>query len=869
MEHIVFGILAHVDSGKTTLSEALLFLSGAIKKAGRVDKGDTCLDNYALERTRGITIFSKQAEFEACGKGFTLLDTPGHIDFSAEMERTLSVLDYTVLVISATGGIESHTRTLWNLLKRYEIPTFIFVNKMDSFVGEEKDIEELIKQELGGGIVKLTENPDEAEKNELEEIAVCDENLLEEFLETGKLKKESIKKAIKERKIFPCFFGSALKLDGTEEFLKGFAEYTDMPEYGKEFGARVFKIARDENDNRLAYIKITGGELMPKTKIGDEKIQQIRVYSGEKYELKEKAGAGEVCAVTGLLKPMAGDGLGFLEGKNIKPVLEQVMSYRVILDENVPPVSAFLKLKELSEEIPELGVKYSKESKEISVSLMGEVQIEIITSLIRDKYGFDVSFGEGSILYKETIIEPIEGVGHFEPLGHYAEVHLRLEPAERGSGISIGSELSEDALAANWQKLIFSHVAEKQHKGVLTGSPVTDIKITLTSGRAHLKHTEGGDFRQAVYRAIRHGLMRAKSALLEPIYEFNLEIPKDAVGRAMTDISAMKGKFEAPEINGDKVFLTGRLPANELKDYRLVLRSYTGGEGSMELSFAGYDFCHNQEEIIEKTGYYPEADMENTADSVFCSHGAGFVVPWDSVSEYMHLPYSLREGQEENENEKFLRYATEVERQTGREREEIFLGTEEIDSILGQAVSSNKKKEAETARNRWKRYKAKRDEGGASSYEVWKEKKTAGGEEFLLVDGYNIIFAWKDLRELAEVNIDSARDKLIEVLVNYQGYKACRLLLVFDAYRVKGGRESIVKYAGIDVIYTKEAETADEYIAKTGKKLASEGRVTVATSDSLVQMIIFGSGAIRMSANELENEVRYTEEKIRESGRVI
>lgn len=865
MGHIVFGILAQVDAGKTTLSESLLLSAGVLKKAGRVDKKDAFLDNYELERERGITIFSKQAEFQAFGKDFTLLDTPGHVDFSVEMERVLSVLDVAVLVISASAGVQSQVSAIWKLLKHYDIPAFIFVNKMDQpDTSKEKILIEL-KEKLDSNIIDYVDaNSDKAGYEKfLEEVSLCDEAVLEAYMETGSVDFADIQNLVRNRKFFPVFFGSALKNEGVDEFLKSFASLVIPPVYGSEFSARVFKIARDDAGNRLTYMKLMGGSLSVREMIGDEKVTGIRIYSGEKYENRDRVEAGEVCVVTGLKGTKAGGGLGSLSGSEIGSVLKQVMSYKVELPEDEPAHVFLPKIREISEEIPELSVKYSKEKKEITISLMGEVQTEVLKHLIKERYNVDIGFGEGHTLYKETIADTVYGVGHFEPLRHYAEVELRLEPAERGSGLSFASEVSEDELSLNYQRLIISHLEEKEYKGVLTGSPITDMKITLVAGRAHLKHTEGGDFRQATYRAVRQGLMQARSVLLEPVYEFKLEVPEEAIGRAMTDIGKMNGSFTSPENMSGKAVLTGKVPVSEVKNYALELRAYTKGEGVLTLTPSDYEVCHNAEEVIEATGYYPEADIENTADSVFCSHGAGFVVPWNEVINYMHLPYFGDTKEEESEEEAFLRYANRLPSQVGSGKGEVFLGTDEIDSILKSAVSSNKKKAEESARNRWKG-RARADEYPEVHTDTKRVRSSIGKDDYLLVDGYNIIFAWQELKELADINIDSARDKLIEKLANYQGYRGCKLILVFDAYKVKGGKENVIKQGDMWIVYTKEAETADRYIAKASLELTDKGMVRVATSDALIQMIIFGSGAVRTSARELEAEVKYVEGQISE-----
>lgn len=863
MGHIVFGILAQVDAGKTTLSESLLLSAGVLKKAGRVDKKDAFLDNYELERERGITIFSKQAEFQAFGKDFTLLDTPGHVDFSVEMERVLSVLDVAVLVISASAGVQSQVSAIWKLLKHYDIPAFIFVNKMDQpDTSKEKILIEL-KEKLDSNIIDYADaGSDKAEYDRfIEEVSLTDEMVLETYMETGNIEFADIQNLVRNRKFFPVFFGSALKYEGVDKFLESFAALVITPVYGDEFSARVFKIARDDAGNRLTYMKLMGGSLSVREMIGDEKVTGIRIYSGEKYESRDRVEAGEVCVVTGLKGTKAGGGLGSLSGSEIGSVLKQVMSYKVELPEDEPAHVFLPKIREISEEIPELSVKYLEEKKEITISLMGEVQTEVLKHLIKERYKVDIGFGEGHTLYKETIADTVYGVGHFEPLRHYAEVELKLEPAERGSGLSFASEVSEDELSLNYQRLILSHLEEKEYKGVLTGSPITDMKIILVAGRAHLKHTEGGDFRQATYRAVRQGLMQARSVLLEPVYEFMLEVPEEAIGRAMTDIGKMNGSFTSPENISGKAVLIGKVPVSEVKNYALELRAYTKGEGVLLLTPSDYEVCHNAEEVIEAIGYYPEADIENTADSVFCSHGAGFVVPWNEVINYMHLPYFGDTKEEESEEEAFLRYANRLPSQVGSDRGEVFLGTDEIDSILKSAVSSNKKKEEESARNRWKG-RGRADEYPEVSTNAKRVKSSIGKDDYLLVDGYNIIFAWQELKELADINIDSARDKLIEKLANYQGYRGCKLILVFDAYKVKGGKENVIKQGDMWIVYTKEAETADRYIAKASLELTGKGLVRVATSDALIQMIIFGSGAVRTSARELEAEVKYVEGQI-------
>lgn len=864
MEHIVFGILAQVDAGKTTLSESILYNSGVLKESGRVDKKNTFLDNYELERERGITIFSKQAEFFMLQKSFTLLDTPGHVDFSAEMERALSVIDVAILVVSASAGVQSQVINIWKLLKHYSVPAFIFVNKMDMpETSVEKTLQELRKK-LNSNIIKYISEDSEDYNKFLEDVSLCDETVLENYLETGKVNIADIKQLIYNRKLFPAFFGSALKNEGVSEFLKSFANLTLQPIYGDKFSARVFKIAKDSAGNRLTYMKISGGKLSVRESIEDEKVTGIRVYSGEKFRNLDEVSAGEVCAVTGLKNTKAGMGLGELSGTEIGNVIKQVMSYRVKLPEETS-VHAFLpKILELSEEIPELSVNHL--NNDITISLMGEVQIEILKHIVKERYDVEMELEEGIPLYRETIAETVYGVGHFEPLKHYAEVELRLEPTERGNGLIFASEVNENDLAVNYQKSILNNLEKRKFKGVLTGSPITDIKITLVAGKSHLEHTEGSDFKEATYRAVRQGLMQAKNILLEPMYDFKLEVPETVLGKVMTDISQMNGKFGLPENLNGKSFIAGKIPVSEVGDYAIKLRSYTKGDGILQLTPSEYEVCHNTEEVIEKMNYYPEMDVENTADSVFCSHGTGFIVPWNEVINYMHLPYFGDEDIADDEDEEFLRYVNRPDTQVGTKKEEIFLGTDEVDKIINSAVSVNKRKEKESARNRWKRHKKSISDKFREVNEKSSRKPfgNIGENDYLIVDGYNIIFAWENLKELAGINIDSARDKLIEKLANYQGYKGCKLILVFDAYKVHGGRENIIRNGNMWTVYTREAETADQYIAKTSNELVKKGFVRVATSDALVQMIIFGGGAVRISARELKNEINYIEDLIKE-----
>ena len=875
MEKLVIGILAHVDAGKTTLSEGILYLTGKIRKLGRVDHKDAYLDTYDLERERGITIFSKQAEFELGNRGITLLDTPGHVDFSAEMERTLQVLDYAILVINGADGVQGHTMTLWRLLARYEIPTFLFINKMDQ-EGTDKDrlLAEL-KKRLSDNCVDFTwENAKEEQEEKaefLEEVSVCEEKLLEKYLETEKISVADIRRVIRQRKLFPCYFGSALKMTGVEEFLQGLEKYCETPSYPAEFGAKVFKIARDDQGNRLSYMKITGGTLKVKELLTDtEKADQIRIYSGAKFELAKEAEAGCICAVTGLSETYPGEGFG-IEKDSQMPVLEPVLNYKIELPDDCDVHQMLKKLKELEEEEPELHIVWNEQLGEIHAMLMGEVQIEILKHLIWERFHVAVEFGTGNIVYKETIAEPVEGVGHFEPLRHYAEVHLLLEPGEPGSGLQFFTACSEDVLDRNWQRLILTHLEEREHPGVLTGSPITDMQITLLTGRAHLKHTEGGDFRQATYRAVRQGLKKSKSVLLEPYYEFRLEIPAEMVGRAMTDIQNMHGKFEAPQAEEDMMILKGTAAVSQMRDYQTQVTSYTKGKGRLFCALKGYAPCPDQEEIVETIGYDSERDLENPTGSVFCAHGAGFVVPWYEVEDYMHLE-SMQEssftedvdfqmgnpaytasgsGREEKGNTSGAGYRLPKNAGVGSYEDE-----EELKAIFERTFGPVKRyKEPPLKRT----FSAKSDSYSnyrSSSASKKKEK------EYLLVDGYNIIYAWEDLKELADVNLHAAQTKLMDILSNYQGFKKCTLILVFDAYKVEGHIEEVLTYHNIFVVYTKEAETADQYIEKTVHKIGRDNQVTVATSDGLEQIIIMGQGASRLSARGLREEIETTQNQI-------
>lgn len=863
-EKLTLGILAHVDAGKTTLAESILYLRGSIRKIGRVDHGDAFLDNYELERSRGITIFSKQARLTLGNREVTLLDTPGHVDFSAEMERTLQVLDAAVLVISGADGVQGHVETLWKLLKYYQIPVFLFVNKMDQEGTDREKLLSELKKRLDGNCVDF--NQEETDYAAFaEEAAMSDEKLLEEYLESGSVDRKLLKKAIADRKLFPCFFGSALKIQGVEELLKGLETYASTSPYRKNFSARVYKISRDEAGNRLTHLKVTGGVLkvkMPLTnrregleesEIWEEKADQIRLYSGAGYQAVNEAGPGSICAVTGLSRTFAGEGLGE-EAEGNLPILEPVLTYRIELPEGTNVHETFLKLLKLEEEIPELHIVWNERLGEIHAQVMGEVQIEILKSLIRDRFQLDVEFGDGNIVYKETILEPVEGVGHFEPLRHYAEVHLLLEPAERGSGLSFDTVCSEDVLDRNWQRLILTHLEEKKHLGVLTGSEITDMKITLLTGRAHIKHTEGGDFRQATYRAVRQGLRKAKSILLEPVYEYRLEVPADLVGRAMADIQRMNGKFSGPELEGEMAVLTGTAPVSAMRGYPREVTAYSRGRGRISVALSGYESCHNGEEIAALSGYDPDGDMENPTGSVFCAHGAGFVVDWDQVEDYMHLESAWGNGGEKTEPEG-LPVTESIRRQRAAEAE-TYASEEELKAIFERTYGPVKKE-----RGSFEKRVRRSSPESVSAYRPI--KKEMPQEQYLLVDGYNIIFSWEDLNELSRVNMEGARSKLADLLCNYQGYRKCHVILVFDAYKVEGNHGEVVKYHNIHIVYTKEAETADQYIEKTVHAIGRKYGVTVATSDGLEQVIILGQGARRLSARGLREEIEAASTEIR------
>ena len=915
---LAVGILAHVDAGKTTLAEGILYKTGQIRKAGRVDHKDAFLDTEELEKARGITIFSKQAVLKLNETEVTLLDTPGHVDFSAEMERTLQVMDYAVLLISGADGVQGHVETLWRLLARYEIPVFLFINKMDQPGTDAEKLLEELQSRLSEHCLNFSQDLQNAEL--LEELAMCDEDVLEQYLETGSVEEDQIRTMIAERKVFPCCFGSALKMEGVTKFLKILDRFTKTPEYGGDFGARVFKISRDTAGNRLTHLKITGGVLKVKQMLGEEKADQIRIYSGAGYTVVQEAPAGTICAVTGLNSTFSGQGIGN-ETEAEKPVLEPVLTYRIELPPDCDVHQMLGKLRQLEEEIPELHIVWNERLAEIHAQVMGEVQIEILKSLIHERFGEWVEFGAGNIVYKETITDTVEGVGHFEPLRHYAEVHLLLEPGEPGSGLVFDTDCSEDILSKNWQRLVLTHLEEKVHRGVLIGAPITDMKITLKSGRAHVKHTEGGDFRQSVYRAVRQGLMQAHSVLLEPFYAFHLTIPDKMVGRAMTDLERRFAVFEGPALEDGQAILTGRAPVSALDGYQTEVTAYTGGLGQMICTLDGYGPCHNEEEIIAAAGYDPDADLANPSGSVFCTHGAGFVVNWDEVKDYMHLESCLGASNGKRRMEAIEAGARSSDGQGGGSVEEMWIGTDEVDAILARTYHANKKEDGgkrrwggtskrpvqqygagvygETARRQEavRQSDSKAGTAGASTFgNVGKSGGSVAGNaggfehagkapesgrqgsrtgsskgkmasavrEYLLVDGYNIIFSWDELNELAKINIDSARGKLLDILCDYQGSRGIEVIAVFDAYRVQGHRTEVTDYHNIHVVFTKEAETADQYIEKFAHENGRKYTVMVATSDRLEQIIIRGQGCGLYSARDFEEEVDRVKNQTRE-----
>ena len=847
-KQIVLGILAHVDSGKTTLSEAMLYRAGVTRRLGRVDHKDAFLDTDALEKARGITIFSKQALLTAGDTDITLLDTPGHVDFSTETERTLQVLDYAVLVVSGTDGVQSHTETLWRLLRRYHVPTFVFVNKMDLPGMERQELLAQLNRRLGEGFVDF--GAEQADRDEA--LALCDENLMDRMLDAGQLQDADLIPAIARRHVFPCWFGAALKLEGVDALLDGLDRYTRPAPALEAFGAKVFKVSQDEQGARLTWLRVTGGELKVKAQLTGEadgepwaeKANQLRLYSGAKYTLTEAIGPGQVCAVTGLTKARPGEGLGAERDSDL-PVLEPVLSYQVLLPEGADVHAALGKLHRLEEEEPQLHVVWNETLGEIHVQLMGEIQLEVLRSLLAERFGLEVEFGPGGILYKETITEPMEGVGHYEPLRHYAEVHLKLEPLPRGSGMQFAADCREEVLDKNWQRLVLTHLEEKQHLGVLTGSPLTDVKITLIAGRAHLKHTEGGDFRQATYRAVRQGLMLAKSQLLEPWYAFRLEVPAENIGRAMSDIQRMEGTFDPPESGEETAVLTGFAPVSTMRSYPMEVVSYTRGRGHLSLTLDGYRPCHNAQEVIAAIGYEPERDLDNPADSVFCAHGAGFVVPWDQVRSHMHVDSGWGKSTRPEQEAAVPQRRAIAYRATLEEDAELL-------KIFERTYGPIKRDPLAAFRPVQKR---ERPDFAAEQWEI--------APEYLLVDGYNIIFAWDELNALSKESLDAARHKLMDILCNYQGFQKCVLILVFDAYRVPGSPGSIEQYHNIHVVYTKEAETADMFIERVTHEIGRNRRVRVATSDGMEQIIILGHGALRVSARMFHEEVQNVEKQIR------
>jgi ribosomal protection tetracycline resistance protein len=846
MKKLVIGILAHVDAGKTTLSESLLYLSGKIRKLGRVDNKDAYLDTFELERARGITIFSKQAVLEIGDTQITLLDTPGHVDFSSEMERTLQVLDYAILVISGADGIQGHTNTLWHLLSAYHIPVFIFINKMDQEGTNQINLMAELKKQLGDGCIDFGQAGTD---KFFDQLAMCDEALMEAYLESNRIDIKKITGAIRTRKVFPCFFGSALKIEGVEVFIEGIAKYTSTPTYPEKFGAKIFKVNRDEQGNRLSHMKITGGRLKVRDVINyrefEEKVNQIRIYSGQKFMAVNEAEAGTVCAVTGLSQTKPGEGLGEEKASNM-PILEPVLTYQIKLPEGVDPRMMMPKLRLLEEEDPELRIMWDEQLQEIQIQIMGEVQIEVLQSLIQSRFGIDVSFDSGSIVYKETIENTVEGVGHFEPLGHYAEVHLLLEPKERGGGLEYAIECSDDMLAKSWKNLIMSHLKEKVHKGVLTGSAITDMKITLVSGKAHQKHTEGGDFREATYRAVRQGLKEAESILLEPFYSFQIELPENMVGRAMTDIERMHGSCQISHIENGTTVLIGSAPVATMRNYQKELTAYTKGQGRIFCSLKGYEPCHNTDEVIAEIGYDSERDVVNPTSSVFCANGSGFLVSWDEVKDYMHVESYFKNRDEHLE-------AVIGNQQSNSE--EQWLDAEEVDRILNQTYYANQGKKTV-----WQKRKTT-----AKSFHkptIYKSIPIEKKEEYLLVDAYNIIFAWSELKALAEENMDSARTRLLDILCKYQGIRENHIIAVFDAYRVERHQEEFLDYENIHLVYTREAQTADHYIERFAHDNQKKYDITVATSDNLQQIIIRGAGCAVMSARELQEEIERVNEKV-------
>ena len=843
-KHICAALLAHVDAGKTTLSEALLYESGVIRTRGRVDHKDAFLDTSPLERERGITIFSKQACFSYGNMDVTMLDTPGHVDFSSEMERTLQVIDYAVLIISGTDGVQGHTETVWKLLQKYRIPTFFFVNKMDLPGADKAAVLKELQAKLSPYCVDFTEE----EGLLCENVAMCEETLLETYLEEGTfdLKKE-VRRLVSGTLLYPCYFGSALQNEGVEALLEGLESYTKMPEYQKEFAGKVYKITRDDAGQRLTHMKLTGGELKLRDEIeGIGKVNEIRVYSGEKYTRQQEVKAGDICAVPGFTDTYAGQGVG-KEADFCANQLAPVCNYQILLPEGTEEAIAWRQLKQLEEEDPNLHLSWQAQTREIFIQPMGEVQLEVIKRMVSERYGMDIAFGSATILYRETIENTVIGMGHFEPLRHYAEVHLKMEPLPRGSGLQFVTECSEDELDLNWQRLILTHLGEKEFTGVLTGSPITDIKFTLIAGRAHLKHTEGGDFRQATYRAVRQGLRQAKSRLLEPMYQFRMEVPMEQIGRVMSDVGKMHGTFRQQPDDGEMSAIEGICPVASMAGYGTEFAAFTKGRGRMTLSFCGYEPCHNESEVVKNCKYDPDADVENTADSVFCAHGSGFVVPWNEVAKHVHVDTSIKKRQP-------VKTTTATPKEPSKKNSKMS-EEKELQAIFERTFGPVKTRVETPAK------KVIKAEPGKTKT---KEYKPVYEEEYLLVDGYNIIFAWDELKALAAENLEGARTKLMEIMCNYQGFCGCHLILVFDAYKVKGNPGSVEQFHNISVVYTKEAETADMYIEKTTKEIARKKRVRVATSDGMEQIIILGHGATRISARAFQEEVKRVNDRIAE-----
>ncbi len=855
-KNLVLGILAHVDAGKTTLSEAILYKTGVIRALGRVDHKTAFLDNNVVEQDRGITVFSKEARFSIGEKSVVLLDTPGHADFSTEAERTLQVLDYAILIISGADGVQGHTLTLWKLLQAYNVPTFIFVNKMDQPGTDAEIIMKQLAKEFGGGFVKF----EGAKPVDLEELASCSEDMMEEFFETENVSSQKVVEAISERKVFPVCFGSALKIEGVDELLKTIEDYTTFPQYEDEFSARVYKISRDKQGNRQTHLKITGGTLKNKMLIKgngwEEKVEQIRLYNGKTFETAQDATAGMICSVMGLTRTYAGQALGENAAEDQLPMIAPALTYQLILPTGVDATVAMQKFRELVEEDPSLNILWNETLKEIHVQVMGRLELEILQHIIKDRFDMEVSFGNGSVIYKETIEEPVIGIGHFEPLRHYAEVHLLLEPLPRGTGIITDALVSEDKLAKNWQRLIMGHLSEKEHIGVLTGSPISDIKMTIIAGKAHLKHTEGGDFRQATYRAIRQGLMKAKSVLLEPVYSFKVEVPNENIGRVLSDMQRLGANCGLPEMKDPETSIVeGTGPVATLQDYQQEVLAYSKGKGRFLATFAGYDKCHNADEVIARIGYNPDADLNNQTGSIFCSHGSGDYVPWDEVDEMAHV----ESGYELSSEGVLEKIVTEA---VPRQSTYMSASNKELEEIFRRTYGESKRDEALRRANI-----SKRSHGMGKPVETplpqLIKSNTKKHDEYIIVDGYNVIFAWDEMRQLVDVNIDSAREAFLEILENYQSYKKVGMVVVFDGYKVAGNIGTKQKYGDLEVVYTKEAETADRFIEKTAFEMGRKFNIKVVTSDRPVQMAALGDGAMRMSAREFYAEVLNTSEEIR------